>query len=131
MQLLIFASSPKIMGKAFVNSAITSGITGAIAALVIAINAWAVFEAVVAQANILSSPSLMALVLLAVLVYLTFLAYLVRLSFLPSPSAGLHQLGIEGSSDDVPAGRRAIKAAEGEDELRQGFLPDGLIPRES
>ena len=49
IQLLAFTSSPKIMGSAFVNSALTSGITGFISALVIAINAWAVYEAVATQ----------------------------------------------------------------------------------
>ena len=128
MQLLSFASSPKIMGNAFVNSAITSGITGAIAALVIAINAWAVFEAVVAQANILTNPGLLVLVLLAVVVYLTFLAYLVWLSFFPS-SSGAQQL--DSSSGDALLGRGAIKSAAEQDELRRGLLSDGLIPWES
>jgi len=51
VQLLIFTSSPSIMGEGFVNTILLSSAMWCIAALVVAINAWAVFEAITSQVD--------------------------------------------------------------------------------
>ena len=49
LQLLFLTSSPAIMGHGFVNSALTTGVTCCISLMVVSINAWAVYEAVISQ----------------------------------------------------------------------------------
>ena len=49
LQLLFLTSSPAIMGHGIVNSALTTGVTCCISLMVVSINAWAVYEAVISQ----------------------------------------------------------------------------------
>jgi Mn2+/Fe2+ NRAMP family transporter len=49
LQLLLFTSSVDVMGEKFVNSTFTTIATSSVAFLVVGINGWGVFEAVVTQ----------------------------------------------------------------------------------
>ncbi|GAX76360.1 hypothetical protein CEUSTIGMA_g3806.t1 [Chlamydomonas eustigma] len=92
LPLLLLTSSVDIMGEKFVNSTLTTVATSSVAFLVVAINAWGVFEAVVTQEIIMNSRILVTLVTIVVLVYLNFLLYLVYLAYGRSCKAVLQRL---------------------------------------
>jgi hypothetical protein len=74
-QVLMMTSSRRIMGPAFVNTRLTSVATWAIAAMVMAINAYLCYSFVVD--NLLGSHASVAAVAVAVIAYVSLLGYLV------------------------------------------------------
>lgn len=75
--LLLFTSSPAIMGRAFVTSRLISALTWGIAMLVVAINAFAVYQATADNLYMQTNALFSLAVFCVIAAYIIFLVYLI------------------------------------------------------